>query len=89
MGLVEILIVIFVLCPIGGAVAYRIKHGAGRREVGGESASTSDSALPELRAELSRLTERVDRLAEEQQFLERLLEERPARTVDDGERKRT
>lgn len=89
MGLIELLIVIFVLCPIGGAVAYRIKHGAERREVGGESAPTSDSTLPELREEMSRLAERVDRLAEEQRFLERLLDERPAPKVDDGERKRT
>ena len=83
MGYVEILIVVFVLGPLAGAAAYRIKEG-GAGSDGGEAPDRE--TIRGLEEEVERLSERVDRLAEEQRFLERLLEERPALNADDGER---
>lgn len=42
MGLIEILIVVFVLGPLAGAMAHRIKHGAG----GGGPDATTRSGRP-------------------------------------------
>lgn len=88
MGLIEILLVVFVLGPLAGAVAHRIQQGGG----GGaddDGDPEPGEAIRALEEEIGRLTERVDRLAEEQRFLERLLEERPALNEDDGERNLT
>lgn len=83
MGLIEILIVVFVLAPLAGAAAHRIKQD-GDGSDGGEH--PGPETIRGLEEEIGRLSERVDRLAEEQRFLERLLEERPALNADDGER---
>lgn len=88
MGLIEILLVVFVLGPLAGAMAHRIKHGAGSDADDGGDPEPGE-AIRALEEEIGRLTERVDRLAEEQRFLERLLEERPALNEDDGERNLT
>ncbi len=86
MNLLWLLVVLVVAGPIAGAVAHRIKEGteAGRPT---EGAAVSEREVRELREAVQRLDRRVDRLAEQQDFLEELLEERPALGSGDEERK--
>lgn len=81
MGLIELLLVIFVLGPLAGALAHRIKSGA--TETAADEALGPDE-FRELREEIEELRGRVDRLTKEQRFLVRLLEERPDRSLEDG-----
>lgn len=93
MGMLEILIIVFVLAPLAGAVAHRIQQGSGDdSETAGELAGDPESVasrqeIRELRQEVGRLSDRVERLVQQQDFLERLLEERPADRPDAAERK--
>lgn len=93
MGMIEILIIVFVLAPLAGAVAHRIQQGSGDDAAaagelaGGPESPASRQEVRELQQEVDRLTSTVDRLVKQQDFLERLLEERPALGPDAGERK--
>lgn len=86
MNLIWLFIVLVVVAPIAGAVAHRIKEGTDASRPPAPDAA-SDEEVRELREELRRLGRRVDRLAEQQDFLEELLEERPALGSADDERK--
>ena len=89
MGLLEIMIVVFVLGPLAGAVAHRIQKGAGEAETdGGDDGGpvASREEVRRLQRDVERLTDEVQRLVQQQDFLERLLERRPADRTEDGER---
>ena len=85
--IILILLVIFVIAPLAVAVANRIEAGAGRRQVqGGED----PQRVAQLEGQIEALVDQVQELAEHQEFLTRLLEEkaesgRPALT-EDGDR---
>lgn len=78
MGLLWIFVIVFLLAPIAGAVAYRIKADTDRRAVEGRTPGPAElrDEVRELDERVSRLSSELDRLSDEQRFLVRLLEER-------------
>ena len=85
--IILILLVIFVVAPLAVAVANRIEAGAGRQQVSG---GEDPQRVAQLEGQIEALVNQVQELAEHQEFLTRLLEEkaesgRPALT-EDGDR---
>lgn len=85
MGVADLIVLITffaVLLPLGRALVRRLEDGHRPVESGGSSDAIQPGAPREdvesLRREVAELADRVDRMAEEQDFLVRLLEERPA-----------
>jgi hypothetical protein len=83
-----ILIVIFVVAPLAGAIAKRLETGsAGRSSLSG---GTDPERLERLESQVEVLAERVHELAEHQEFLTRLLEGTPpagrSALTEDGDR---
>lgn len=78
MGLLWIFVIVFLLAPIAGAVAYRIKAETDRRAVEGRTRVPAElrDEVRKLDERVSRLSAELDRLSDEQRFLVRLLEER-------------
>ena len=74
-GLVAIILLFFVVVPIGQAVARAIEARASRPQLPETSAHTD--RLDELDGQVRHLTERVEAIQENQEFLTRLLEGRP------------
>ncbi|HKK27085.1 MAG TPA: hypothetical protein VKB18_03310 [Gemmatimonadota bacterium] len=85
MAVTELIVLIAffaVLLPLGRALVRRVEDPDDRRIESGDRSSTAGTApsgqeITELRRQVARLSERVDKLGEEQDFLVRLLEERP------------
>jgi hypothetical protein len=85
MGVADLIVLITffaVLLPLGRALVRRLEHGPRRVERDGPHeampSGMSSADIEGLRRQVAELTDRVDRMAEEQDFLVRLLEERPA-----------
>ncbi len=86
MGVADLIVLITffaVLLPLGRALVRRIDDRPRRRvEPDGPrdtvAAGTPRGEIEDLRRAVAELTDRVDRMAEEQDFLVKLLEERPA-----------
>lgn len=86
MAVTELIVLIAffaVLLPLGRAMVRRVEDSEGRRIEGGNGSdrvgdASSTQEIAELRRQVARLSERVEKLGEEQDFLVRLLEERPA-----------
>jgi len=72
-----------VLLPLGRALVRRVEDADDRRLPGGDGTKrdgdvASAQEIAELRRQVSQLSERLEAIGEEQDFLVRLLEERPA-----------
>jgi hypothetical protein len=85
MGVADLIILITffaVLLPLGRALVRRLEDSPRRVESDepreAMPSGTSGADIDGLRRQVAELTDRVDRMAEEQDFLVRLLEERPA-----------
>ena len=97
MGVIElILLVAFfaVLLPLGRALVRRVEDGDDRRlEPGdrpaGDEGVPSAQEIAALRRQVAQLAERVEAIGEEQDFLVRLLEERPALGAPEREETRS
>lgn len=86
-----------VLIIVGGIVLYPIARKLGHfleeaaRERAEERLRTGSSrelvtALPDVGDALARIDERLERIETRQAFVERLVEERPVRAIEGGER---
>lgn len=86
--MILILIVVFVVAPIAVAMANRIEAGAGKppKVSGGED----PQRIAKLEGQIEALVDQVQELAEQQEFLTRLLEDRTASgrpaLTEDGDR---
>jgi hypothetical protein len=96
MELAELFVLVMffaVLLPLGRALVRRLDQKPGRVESAGARETLEDGAPREeiegLRRQVAELTDRLDRMAEEQDFLVRLLEERPALRAPEPEGKRS
>jgi len=74
-GLVAIIILFFIVVPIGKAVARAIEARASRPPLPGNPEHSD--RLEQLDGQVRYLIERVEALQENQEFLTRLLEDRP------------
>jgi len=75
MSFIWIILLFFVLIPIGQAVAHFITSKADEKQL---PQGASPDELRELEGQVRYLAERVEELTENQDFLTRLLEARPA-----------
>ena len=96
MALEEIIVLVVffaVVLPLGRALVRRVESGGRRPErSGGTDPVTGPvptAELESLRRQLAELSDRVERLGEEQDFLVRLLEERPSLMAPKPEGKRS
>jgi len=80
MQLVELMLVILVLVPIGRAVARYVT--AKTERLSDAPAPAAPEELQDLQEQVERLGERVARLTEQQRFLTRLLESPPSQEAD-------
>ena len=75
MSFIWIILLFFVLIPIGQAVAHYITSKADEKPL---PPGASPEEIRELEGQVRYLTERVEELTENQEFLTRLLESRPS-----------
>jgi hypothetical protein len=85
MGVAELIVLVMffaVLLPLGRGLVRRLDDGPRRVETEGPTEAIPPGVpredIESLRRQVAELTDRVERMAEEQDFLVRLLEERPA-----------
>lgn len=74
MGVFEMIVLVVLITVIGDAIG---KWGRGRDRKPRAAPPPEREELASLHAEMRALSERMDRLTEEQRFLTELLEERP------------
>ena len=78
-----------VLYPIAQKLGHFLEVAARERAEGRLRAGSSPeflTALPDVGDSLARIDERLERIESRQAFVERLVEERPARTLEGGTR---